>query len=64
MLDDLNIEYDYVCVDLLDDDERENAVESLKKLHPTLSFPITVASNDRVVVGYNEKEIREVIGND
>jgi glutaredoxin/uncharacterized HAD superfamily protein len=64
LLDDLGIEYDYVYVDLLDDSERDTTVASLKKLHATLSFPMTVVSHGRVVVGYNEKEIREVIGND
>ncbi len=60
-LNDCNVEYDMVDVDLADSEERKAILEDVKKLNPRCSFP-TIKIGDRVIVGYKEKEIKEALG--
>ena len=60
-LDDLNVEYDSVEVDLLPPDEREAAVEELKKYNPRCTFP-TAVYGDRVVIGMKLEELKSMLG--
>jgi glutaredoxin-like protein NrdH len=60
-LDDCDINYDFVDVDLLNGDERTKTIEDVKKINPKCSFP-TIKIGDRVVVGFKETEIREALG--
>ena len=55
-----SVTYDCIDVDLLDRDQRKEILEDIKKLNPRLSFP-TIVINDRVIVGYKEKEIKEAL---
>jgi hypothetical protein len=48
-------------VDLLDHEERVAILEDVKKWNPRCSFP-TIVIGDKVVVGYREEEIKEVLG--
>jgi glutaredoxin len=61
LLNECNVEYDFVDVDLLDSEERKTILEDVKKLNPKCSFP-TIKIGDRVIVGYKEKEIKEALG--
>jgi glutaredoxin-like protein NrdH len=58
-LNDLGIAYDYLYVDLLTGDEREEAINAVKKWNPDSSFPTIVINNKRCIVGYKEDEIRK-----
>ncbi len=60
-LNDCNVEYDFVDVDLLNYDERSAILEDVKKLNPKCSFP-TIVIGDKVIVGFKEKEIKEALG--
>jgi glutaredoxin-like protein NrdH len=60
-LNDCNVEYDFVDVDLLDYEERTAILEDVKKLNPKCSFP-TIVIGDKVIVGYKEPEIKEALG--
>ena len=60
-LDDCHVKYDFLDVDLLTGEERQQAIEEVKKLNPRCSFP-TLKIGDRVVVGFKEAEIREALG--
>jgi glutaredoxin-like protein NrdH len=51
----------YAYVDLLKGDEREGAIEEIKRVNPSLSFP-TLVVGDKAVVGFKEKEIKEAVG--
>jgi glutaredoxin-like protein NrdH len=51
----------YAYVDLLKGDEREVAIEEIKRVNPSLSFP-TLVVGDKAVVGFKEKEIKEAVG--
>ena len=61
MLDDLSIDYHCIQADELPEDEREKAVEELKRINPRCSFPTVVIEN-HVIVGYKVQEIKEKLG--
>jgi len=61
LLSSLGVKYDYAYVDLLKGTEREQAINEVKSLNPNISFP-TVAVGDKVIIGFNEKAIREALG--
>ena len=60
-LDENDVEYDVVEVDLLDGDEREAAIEEVRALSGGASFPVVVIDGD-VIVGFNKKGIKERLG--
>jgi glutaredoxin len=60
-LDDCAVKYEFEDVDLLTGEEREAILEDVKKWNPSCSFP-TIIIGDKVVVGYREDEIKEILG--
>ncbi|MFB3765454.1 MAG: glutaredoxin family protein [Methanotrichaceae archaeon] len=61
LLSSLGVKYDYIYVDLLRGKEREEAIDEVKRLNPSISFP-TVVIGDKVIAGFREKEIRGALG--
>ena len=61
LLSSLGVKYDYAYVDLLKGKDREQAVNDVRRLNPSISFP-TVVAGDKVIIGFNEKEIRAALG--
>jgi len=62
LLQTLNVGYDYVDVDLLKDDERTAALETLKRYNPKCSFPSLVVEGETCIIGFDEPRIREALG--
>jgi glutaredoxin len=62
LLNDMNVEYDYADVDLLNANDRESALDIIRKWNPSCSFPSVVINDAQCIVGYDEKKIREVLG--
>ena len=62
LLLDLGVEYSYIYVDLLKGEERKRTLEEVKRHNPNASFPTTVINDDRCIVGYKEREIKEALG--
>jgi glutaredoxin-like protein NrdH len=62
LIEDLNADYDYVYVDLLKGEERDEAIELIKKWNPQVSFPTLVVNDEKCIVGFKEDEIKEAIG--
>jgi glutaredoxin len=60
-LDENDVEYDVLDVDLLDGDEKSAVVAEVKALSGGTSFPVLVV-DDEVVVGFNKKAIQELLG--
>ena len=60
-LNECNVAYDFVDVDVLEGDERKAILEDVKKLNPRCSFP-TIQIGDKVIVGFREDEIKEALG--
>ena len=58
-LDSLGISYGHLTIDLLDGADQDAAYQEVSKYNPDQSFP-TVVVNDgkRVIVGYNEDELK------
>ena len=62
LLNDMNVAYDYVDVDRLDGEEREEALTDIRKFNPRCTFPTTVINNEKCIVGFKEDETREALG--
>lgn len=55
------IEYDYVDVDLLEGQERENIRDEVMKVSGGFRFP-TIVVGKRVIVGFYEDKLKEALG--
>jgi glutaredoxin-like protein NrdH len=60
-LDENEVEYTLVEVDLLEGEERETAIARVKELSGGTSFPV-VHIGDEVVVGFNKLRVRKLLG--
>lgn len=60
-LDDHGISYEMTEVDLLEGEERQAAIDEVKRLSGGTSFPVLVA-DDQVVVGFNKTRIADILG--
>jgi glutaredoxin-like protein NrdH len=59
LLEELNVDFYFTDVDLLDSGEKEKTKEEIKKWNPSCSFPSLVIDNKFCIVGYDEKKVRE-----
>ena len=55
------IDFDLVEVDLLPREERHKILIELRKHRPVVSFPV-IETGDRVLLGTNVDEVKEVFG--
>jgi glutaredoxin len=62
LLDDSNIEYDLVYVDLLEKEEKNQVLEEVRRWNPRTSFPTLVVNDSDSVAGYKEERMRELLG--
>ena len=60
-LDDNEVEYEAIDVDLLEGDERSVVVADVKNRSGGTSFPVVV-SDEEVIVGFNKAAIKERLG--
>ncbi|MDI6901021.1 MAG: glutaredoxin family protein [Anaerosomatales bacterium] len=60
-LDDNDVSYDLVEVDLLEGQERADVIAEVKEVSGGTSFPVLVAGEE-IVVGFNKKKIKELLG--
>ncbi|WP_409199917.1 glutaredoxin family protein [Methanobrevibacter sp. DSM 116169] len=58
LLEELEVEYDYVYVDLTEGEERDEVISELQKWNEDLSFPTMVINDDKVIIGFKEDEIK------
>ena len=62
LLKDLDVEYEYVDIDLIHGEEREKVREELRKYNPRMSAPTVVIDDGKnVIVGFDEEEVREAL---
>ncbi len=59
-LDEKDVSYEAIDVDLVQSDEQKTALEEVEKLTGKRSFPVTVI-NDVVIVGFKQEEIEGAI---
>jgi len=62
LLEKLGVAYEYIDVDQLMGEEKEEVREEITRWNPACSFPTLVIDDDRCIVGFREQEIREVLG--
>jgi glutaredoxin-like protein NrdH len=62
LLIDLGVDFDYIYVDKLEEDEEDKAVAEIRRFNSSVSFPTTVINGEKAIVGFREKEIRESLG--
>lgn len=61
LLNSLDVDYYYVDVDLLSEEDKEKAEKEVEKWNPLCSFPTIVINDEECVAGYDEEEIRNKI---
>ena len=61
LLQSLGVAFDYIYVDLLKGEDRDQVIDEIKKYNPSASFP-TIVIGGKAIVGFREKEIKEALG--
>ena len=61
LLNECAVKYEFTDVDLLSGKERTAILEDVKKFNPECTFP-TIIIGDKVIVGFQENEIRLALG--
>ncbi len=62
LLEDEQVTFDYLYVDLTSGDERKNAQEAMRKWNPAMSFPTLVIDDEECIVGYKPDKIKGQLG--
>ena len=62
LLKELDVEYDYIDIDLLQGEEKERAVEEVTKWNPRCNFPTLVLNDTKVISPFKEAAILEELG--
>ena len=57
-----NMSPEIIFIDLLEDEEKENARAQLIKFNPRRTYPTTVINEKHVVTGFDEERLREILG--
>jgi len=60
-LKDNNIEYEYVDVDLCNEEDREKINKDILKRGGRLSYPALVIDNKTLINGFRKDEIKEIL---
>jgi len=60
-LESQHVAFDYVYVDLLQGNEREEVITQVRRWNPGSSFPTIVVDDRAVIVGYREDELTEAL---
>ena len=61
LLNECAVKYEFTDVDLLTGEEREAVLRDVEKINPECTFP-TIIIGDKVIVGFQETEIRQALG--
>ncbi len=59
LLEDLGVEYYFGDVDLMNDMEKEKALQIVTKWNPSSSFPTMIIDDNKCIIGFQESKIRE-----
>ena len=62
LLDENDVEYDLVYVDLLDKPEKDEVMVEVRKWNPRASFPTVVIDDKESVAGFKEERLKELLG--
>ncbi|MDY7078635.1 MAG: glutaredoxin family protein [Chloroflexota bacterium] len=56
------VSFDYIYVDLLHSQERDQVLTQVGRWNPARSFPTLVVDNRQAVLGYKPEEIKRLLG--
>jgi len=59
-LDELNVQYESIDVDLAEGEKQKQALDEVRKLTGKSSFPVTVI-NEVVIAGFKEDEMKKAL---
>jgi glutaredoxin-like protein NrdH len=59
LLSELGIEYDCIDVDLLENDDQQEALKEIRKYNPAGGFPTMVIDSSDCIVGFDEQKIKD-----
>ncbi len=59
-MDENEVTYDLLEVDLLEGDERDAAIAEVREVSGGASFPVVVVEEE-VIVGFNKKRLKELL---
>jgi glutaredoxin len=62
LLTDLGVDFEYIYVDRLDGEEKNQIIQEVRRFNPSISFPTTIIDGEKVILGFKETEIREAFG--
>ncbi|HPB55468.1 MAG TPA: glutaredoxin family protein [Candidatus Aminicenantes bacterium] len=62
LLEELKVAYDYIDMDLLEENEQQEADRVLERWNPRLSYPTLVINDEEVILGFKEDQIRTRLG--
>ena len=57
-----NVEYEYVDIDLLNRDDREQCRQEILKKGGQLLYPTIIVDEKTIINGFREETLREVLG--
>ncbi len=60
-LENEGVAFDYIYVDLVPAQEREEVVTQVRRWNPRASYPTIVVDDSKCIVGYRPEEIKEVL---
>jgi len=60
LLNSLGIEYSYIDVDLLDEEDKDEVQDILDKFNSN-GFPAIIINNTKVIQGFDEDEIKKAV---
>jgi len=61
-LKDHNVEYEYVDVDLCEEDDKQKIREEIQNKGGNLSYPTTIIDDKIVVTGFRKDQLKEALG--
>lgn len=61
-LNENNVEYEFVDVDLLDDEDKDRVHQTVLSKGGTLSYPTTIIDDKTVITGFRKDQLKEVLG--
>jgi glutaredoxin-like protein NrdH len=56
------VEYDYIDVDLLEDEEKEKIRQLITSKGGSLSYPTTIVDDKVVITGFRKDKLKEALG--
>ncbi|MDZ7836536.1 MAG: glutaredoxin family protein [Actinomycetota bacterium] len=59
LLQDMGVAYNYIDVDMLQGEDREEALARMKEHNPSGGFPTIVIDGTDCIVGFNQDKIKE-----